>query len=382
MTILIISRGIPSQKDPLWGNFEFDQAKALAALGHTVIIASVDIRFRLQWRKIGLTCQDINGIHTYNLFVCPRAIIGLFGNRAKEKYTAWLWHRMEKTILAKEGKIDIIYPHYLSGSHKAVNYLKGIHAPIVAIEHWSELNREPMNPAIEKMAKTTYPYVDKLLTVSEPLSQRIRSKFNIPSVVVHNMVGSEFNYLEAQTSKKFTFVSVGSLFPNKNHTLLISALIKLNLPKDTWQLIIVGEGKERNKLQRQINESGLSENIHLPGVKNKQEIARLLNESHVFVLPSISENFSVAVLEALACGMPVVASICGGIRECINEKNGLLFEVNDINGLAKCLKHMYEHYSDYDRQAISDDCKARFSPEVIAKQLETIFKATIEKRHV
>ena len=129
----------------------------------------------------------------------------------------------------------------------------------------------------------------------------------------------------------------------------------------------------------QIDESGFSENIHLVGSKNKLEIAQMLNESDVFVLPSRNENFSVAVLEALASGLPVIASICGGIRECINEKNGILFKVDDVEGLSLCLKYMYEHHQDYDRQAIADDCKARFSSEVIAKQLTEIFEDVVAK---
>ena len=156
--------------------------------------------------------------------------------------------------------------------------------------------------------------------------------------------------------------------------MLIAALAKAKLPRDKWQLILVGEGDERLALQTQIMKEGLTKNVHLVGLKNKQEIAQLHNNSHVFVLPSRSENFSVAVLEALACGLPVVASICGGIKECIDEKNGLLFEVDDVKGLTQCLEHMYTHYQDYDRQTIAKDCQARFSAEVIARQLTDIFE--------
>ena len=55
MYILLISRGIPSVKDPQWGCFEFDQAKALKKLGHKVVVISVDVRFRFYYRKIGIT---------------------------------------------------------------------------------------------------------------------------------------------------------------------------------------------------------------------------------------------------------------------------------------------------------------------------------------
>ena len=378
MNILIISRGIPSEKDPQWGSFEFDQAKALATLGHRVIMASVDARFRKYWRKIGMSTDTIENIHTYNLFICPSAFIAILGKRIKELFTKYLWHKLSRYIQKNEPKIDLIYAHYLPFSYKAVKYLQDLDAPIVAIEHWSELNREPMLPSVEMMAKETYPKVDKLITVSEPLKQRILTKFHVPSVVVHNMIGKEFAYTPIPTKDNvFRIVSVGSLFANKNHQLLIAALATLNLPQDKWQLSIIGEGPERFHLLQQIDQYHLTNNIHLIGKQSKMDIARILNESDTFVLPSISENFSVAVLEALACGLPVIASICGGIRECITDQNGLLFKVNDVDGLSQCLLHMFNHYKEYDRMAIAADCQSRFSSEVIAEQLTHIFEEVI-----
>ena len=106
---------------------------------------------------------------------------------------------------------------------------------------------------------------------------------------------------------------------------------------------------------------------------------QILQHSDIFILPSRGENFSVAVLEALACGMPVIASICGGIRECIDSKNGLLFPVNDTYALAKSIQKMVKDINKYDRKAIAEDCQARFSSEVIAKQLIQIFEDTIKK---
>ena len=374
MNIVVISRGIPSKRDAQWGGFEFDQAKALANMGHKVIVASVDTRFRFYWRSFGLTEGEKNGIKTYNMFFCPTAVSGLLGRKFKEYIMRRQWLRMVEVIHARMEHVDVIYAHYLFNAYYAVQCMQSLHAPVVAMEHWSALNREPIAKEVVRMADYTYPRLAQLLAVSQPLKERIQNRFGIPATVVHNMVGKEFKYTASQPNKLFTFITVGSLFPVKNHALLVSALAKLNLPQKEWQLIIVGEGKERIPLQAQIAGAGLSDNIHLVGLKDKQTIAQLLNSSHVFVLPSRSENFSVAVLEALACGLPVVASICGGIRECIDDKNGLLFEVDDTDGLAQCLKYMFEHYGNYNRKAIADDCLARFSPEIIAGQLKDIFE--------
>jgi hypothetical protein len=79
MYILLISRGIPSKKDTLWGCFEFDQARALRSIGHKVVVLSVDERVRFYRRKIGLMHKVVDGIDCYNYCLLPKKISELFG---------------------------------------------------------------------------------------------------------------------------------------------------------------------------------------------------------------------------------------------------------------------------------------------------------------
>lgn len=379
MNILVISRGIPTQKDAQWGSFEYDQAKALVALGHTVSMVSVDSRFRWYRRRLGLRYEEREGVRLYNYFLCPDAISGLFGNGFKEAVIRYQWRKIESALLKRGEKIDIIYSHFLFNTFYAVTALKNIHAPIVAIEHWSDINKEPLPDAVRTLGEATYPNVDHVITVSKSLQQRLKQLFNVDAKVLYNMVGDEFQYTPTSPHTKVRFISTGSLMYRKGFDLLIRAFSQLGLPMEKWDLTIIGEGKIRSQLQEQIDNADLHESIHLVGLKTKDEIARMLNESDVFVLPSRNENFSVAVLEALACGLPVIASICGGIRECIDEKNGMLFEVDDVDGLAHCIQTMYDHHEEYNRSEIANDCKARFSSEVIAKQLTDIFDEVLAK---
>ena len=75
MYILMISRGVPSAKDPQWGCFEQDQAEALQRNGHKVVVVSVDSRFRWHLRKIGITHRQKNGINYYNSFWLPGKVV-------------------------------------------------------------------------------------------------------------------------------------------------------------------------------------------------------------------------------------------------------------------------------------------------------------------
>ena len=152
-------------------------------------------------------------------------------------------------------------------------------------------------------------------------------------------------------------------------------MISKDIPN--WELVIIGEGPERGSLQQSIEKYGLQNNIKLIGRKNKEEIIERLNDSTMYVSSSRSENFSVSIIEALSAGLPVVATECGGIKECLNANNGLLAPVENACDLANAILSMNSNIKKYDRKSISDDCRNRFSPNVIARQLTSIFEEVI-----
>ena len=114
MFILLISRGTPSKHAPQWGCFEKDQAEALTALGHKVVVASVDSRFRLIPRKLGLTHTVINGINYYSSFYIPGALSRKLGGFKFNLFLKLLQlERIYKHIIKVYGKPEIVYSHYL-----------------------------------------------------------------------------------------------------------------------------------------------------------------------------------------------------------------------------------------------------------------------------
>ena len=383
MYILLISRGIPEKEAPQWGCFEYDQAKALHKAGHKVVVFSVDQRFRINITQLGIHRTEKDGITAYNNIVLPKAVTSLSGKTANERYVAKQWRKLYKTIIEQEGKPDIIYAHYLFNIYRATNYLQ-TDIPIVGIEHWSEIKKNVLPAYIQRMAEQSYSRVDKLISVSEATRQTIKTQFNVDSLVVNDMVGEEFVSQEIPTKSSthdtVRFIAVGSLIKRKGFDLLISAFAKADLPEGSWSLQIIGNGEERQQLEKQIETLHLTNNITIIGQQNKDDIIRLLNLSDVFALPSRMETFGVVYIEALALGLPVIATPCGGPEEFIDKQNGLLVAIDDIDELAKALTYMHAHHSEYDRQAIADKCRSRFSPEVIAAQLTRIFADIIRDK--
>lgn len=377
MFILMITRGVPTPQAPQWGCFEKDQGEALAALGHKVVMASVDSRFIVRWRHIGVTHHVINGIDYYDSFLIPGAITDLLGNRfslyVRQKQVA----RIFKTIVKEHGKPDVIYGQFFFNTVLGVEVSKKYNIPLVGIEHAGRFNEETLSSKTLLEATRAYQQTSQVIAVSTNLKKALYKHFHIDSCVVYNTYGKEFGFKPHDFDGTMHLASTGSLLYGKGFDILIKALAQLPSDYNHWDLQIIGEGNDRNRLENLIAQYHLQDQIHLIGQQDKTTIASILQASDCFILPSRGENFSVAVLEALACGCPVISSNCGDIKACINDTNGLLFEVEDVDGLTGCLRHMFDHHADYDRQSIADDCQARFSAEVIAKQLTDIFRQVI-----
>lgn len=380
MNIFIISRGYPTEKEPQWGCFEREQAVALAEAGHTVAVLCVDTRLRFRWRKPGMTIRTDGKVLVLNYFLCPRRITELISKNFSQKLVDWQLCRIYDEAVNRLGIPDILYSHYLFITSNALTLRKRYKIPLVAIEHWSEIDKESPKSIVMRLGKATYNDTDAVIAVSQSLRKALKRHFSIDSTVVHNMVGKEFNYRQTNTEDgKTHFISTGTLVKRKGFDLLIESLTKSGMERGSWHLDIIGEGGEHKRLQRQIDEAGLHDDITLLGQRNKTQIATLLQESDAFVLPSRGENFSVAVLEALACGLPVISSDCGGIRECLDESNGMLFPVEDVSTLSACLCKMQATHHSYDRSKIAETCHARFAPQVIAREISDIFETVANK---
>lgn len=382
MNILIVSHGIPSENDPQWGCFELDQARALKKMGHNVIISAIDGRYRKEKRKIGITEGSIDGIPTYLIYWLPMAIFHF--ERIRRHVRQVMMKRLLQHIECFHGKPDLIYAHYLFNMYDLGKvHRKNPSIPIVGIEHWSRLNQPTLPKTLAICGNTAYNMVDRLLAVSESLKKHIKRHFNKDAEVVYDMLGEEF--VDASVTKKkienvFRFVSVGSIIHRKGFDLLIEAFSKSGLAEQGCILSIIGDGEERERLQKQIDECGLIEKITLVGRKNKQEIIELMKESHAFVLASRAETFGVVYIEAMSQGLPVIATDCGGPDEFVNKENGLLIPIEDVDALTKALKTMYNNYDCYNPETIIEECNRRFAPQSIARQLEGIFEEEIEKK--
>lgn len=381
MKIFFIARGWPTKTDPQWGCFERDQAIALSKLGHQIVLLSVDSRFRRFFRKYGISKVEEDGIVAYNLYAgfvwgkLLRNISPIFQSKVKQRLLLFLFEK----VVSKEGMPDIVYGHYLGGCASALAIKRKYGVPAVGIEHWSKMGSNPIKAGFVKLALQVYPNLDRQLVVSSFLKENILKNTGLDTVVINNMISDSFYYKPIINNDSVVrFVTSGSLFPIKGFDFLITAFHKANLPSKTWTLSILGGGPEYNHLNKLIAKYGLKEHVFLLGRKDREGVVKILNISNVYIMSSRSETFGVAAVEALACGLPVIATECGGSADFMNIENGLTCPVDDTEKMSDSIRYMFEHWMDYDRTKIATETQKNYSSEAIAKKLDRIFKEVLE----
>jgi glycosyltransferase involved in cell wall biosynthesis len=151
-------------------------------------------------------------------------------------------------------------------------------------------------------------------------------------------------------SDQLILLSIGRLNKNKNHALLINAFAEIVTSKSSMHLYIIGEGKEQDVLKNKIKELKLEQKITLLGLLDHKSISEWMKAANIFILPSRNEGTPNSLLEAMASGLPVIASKVGGIPELIQENiEGLLFKSDSKDDLKEKL---YKLIKDNQLQAL------------------------------
>lgn len=129
-------------------------------------------------------------------------------------------------------------------------------------------------------------------------------------------------------------LAVGELIERKNHETIIKAVLKINNPH--VHLVIAGDGELKKYLVELIKNLNLESQIHLLGYR--RDISKICNSADIFVMPSFQEGLSVALMEAMSCGKPVICSNIRGNVDLIDEgKGGYLVGTKDVDGYAKAI---------------------------------------------
>lgn len=270
-----------------------------------------------------------------------------------------LYFRLLKTLFSL--RPDIVHTRNLASLEmQALTLLlpgvKRVHG-----EHGRDIyDLDGTNKKYNLLRKILRPFIHRYIAVSKDLEGWLKGTINVPATKlrqIYNGVDSEKFHLRQQSKTDITpegFLqhasiivgTVGRIAEVKNQKLLVDGVrfLMRKRPelKACLRLVLVGDGPLYSSLKDYVTEIGLSDLVWMAG--DRDDVAELMQLMDVFVLPSLAEGISNTVLEAMATGLPVIATNVGGNPELISEgENGLLVKVGDEQGLAEAIGELVDN---------------------------------------
>lgn len=380
LKILVIPAWYPSRRNQLAGIFVKEHAKAASLYNDIVILYSEGID-RSAKRLYEIEDNVEEGLRTLRLRYRKSLI-------PKTSYFIYLWAMFRAfRKLVKDGfKPDVIHAHVYSAGILAVLLGKRYGIPVVISEHFTGFRRGLVRGFEKMKAKFAFEHATLVCPVSEALKEDIerhgvQARFQVvPNAVnttLFSPIGNKSLSQKERDPRKY-LLFVGLLTPKKGLPYLLKALAKLKAKRNDFLLDVIGEGSNRAEYEKLAQDLGLLGNVRFHGfLETKQEVAEFMKRCDFFVLPSLFETFGVVLIEAMACGKPIIATDIGGPNEIVTNEVGQLVTQGDSESLAVAIDYMLDHYHEYMPQKLAEYARSRFGYEAVGKEWDRVYRCVI-----
>lgn len=350
--------------------------KALAAQGHQVHFITYDQPARLGSFHANVFYHEVR-VSDYPLFDYP-------------PYELVLASKLVE--VAKQHQLDLIHAHYAiphasaAYTARAILQAEGIRVPYITTLHGTDITLLGKDASFESVISFAINQSDAVTAVSESLKQETLNLFGINSpieVIPNFYCPSHFSIpvkedlriaLAPEGQPIITHISNFRPLKRVNDVVRTFARVRSAMPA---KLLFIGDGPDRQAAESLGEELGINRDTYFLG-KVKNPIEALLI-SDLFLLPSESESFGLSALEAMAAGVPVVASDVGGISEVVEDGvAGKLCSVGDVEGFARAALHLLSDPDRLERFSIQALQSAdRFHIERILPAYEALYRRVV-----
>lgn len=380
---------IPSWYPPDGGYFFKEHSEAIAAMGwETGVLVNrvVGIRKLLQAGTSALgqyRVGDEQGLRVARAVYLKVPGSEKLNIRRWARKTARLFDRYERRF----GKPDLVLCHSVTWAGVAAALIRrkqGV--PYVVVEHrsffvWSteqarRMVRPYYLPFFERAYRdchTVVPVSESLMTGLEELMPWIREKTR----VIPNMVREDM-FLppsDPRSSSPFVFFWAGRLEHVKGLDVLLEAVkVLAGQTEKLFMVRLAGKGSLRVSLEEQCGALGIKDRVLFLGRISRTEMEKEMRAASCFVLPTRYEAFGAVLIEAMASGLPVIATRSGGPDHIVTPESGMLVDVDQPVQLARAMERMMRSYEDYNQEAIRDHALGMYGQTRVMEQYGALFK--------
>lgn len=314
--------------------------KALGEKGHQVHFVSYKQPVRLTSHGENVFFHEVN-IVKYPLFEYPPYELALISKLVD---------------LINYEKLDILHVHYAIPHAFAAYMAKtmlaktGYNIPIVTTLHGTDITLVGNDPTFETAVTYSINHSDAVTAVSQYLRKATYQYFNVSKDIIHVPNFVDINAFPEPPSPDYRASLANTNEPILTHisnfrevkrvedVVTLFSRIREIMPA---KLIMVGDGPEKTKAEKRCRDLGFCDDVRFVG--KMDDVAKVLNISDLFLLPSETESFGLAALEAMAAGVPVISSNAGGLPEVnIDGVTGFTAEVGDTETMARKALHLLE----------------------------------------
>jgi N-acetyl-alpha-D-glucosaminyl L-malate synthase BshA len=260
---------------------------------------------------------------------------------------------------------------------------------IITTLHGTDITLVGLEPSFLPLIKFSIEKSDGVTAVSRFLKEKTLTNYGIEKdiEVIHNFIDSDLykrtvnlahrRLIANDNEKILIHVSNFRTVKRVSDVIRIFNVVKQKIPS---KLILVGDGPDRSECEKLCRELNICSDVKFMG--KQSALVEILSAADLFIIPSQSESFGLAALEAMSCGLPVISSSIGGLPELVvHNETGFIAEIGDIDRMAKYAIDLLTNQQKYD--IFSKNCRARaiekFNIEKITDQYENYYKKILNQ---
>lgn len=284
--------------------------------------------------------------------------------------------------------IDMSHEPYSVAAAEILTLCKWFAPQVPIVMHTNQNIFRNYPPPFNWLEQRAFKRIAAAYACSETVREVLCAKgFDKPAPVITYGVDTEAFHPRAAvkdaSDRGLTIGFVGRMLPGKGLNVLANALEKLRA--EAWQLLVVGDGPEREGFERRLSEAGLRDRAEFTGAINFALVPQYFHRLDLMVIPTettkrIREQFGRVIVEAMASGVPVIGSTCGAIPEVIGDA-GLVFPEGDADALAGALRRMLTDEDLRERLSLAGQARVeQYSWERVAEKTYELYRQVLKSR--